>query len=320
MMRAIVFKDNQLELVEDYPKPEPREGEALIRVLAAGICRTDLEIIQGYMGFSGVLGHEFVGKVVSSRRPELQDRRVVGEINCGCGRCFWCRRGLARHCPGRRVLGIKNKDGALAEYLTLPEDNLHLLPDEVTDLEGVLVEPLAAAYEILEQVQIQPQQRVLLLGDGKLGLLIAQVIRLTGAELTVAGKHPDRLAWLASQGITTCPLAQLDDHLYEVVIEASGSPQGIELALDRVLPRGTVVLKTTTASPSSLQSNELVIKEIRLVGSRCGPYPPAIRALAGRLVQVGPLTGRLYRLDQGLEAFRQAGNPGTLKVILRMDP
>lgn len=319
-MKALVIENNQLKLAGNYPKPKPGEGEALIEVIAAGICRTDLEIVKGYMGFSGVLGHEFVGRVVESKHRELLGQRVVGEINCGCNSCAWCRQGLVRHCPKRKVLGILNKDGALAEYLTLPEDNLHLLPKEVTDLEAVFVEPLAAAYEILEQVHIKPDQRVLLLGDGKLGLLIAQVIKSTNAELTVMGKHPDRLAHLKSWGINTCLLEQLDDGRYEVVIEASGSPQGLETALGRVMPRGTLVLKTTTASHPGVNLADIVINEIKLIGSRCGPYTPAIRALAAKQVHIEPLVSNQCSLDQGLKAFQAASGSGTLKIIVRMKP
>ncbi len=317
-MKALVVKDKQLKLVGDYPNPAPGEGEALIKVIAAGICRTDLEIVKGYMGFSGVLGHEFVGRVVESKRKDILGQRVVGEINCGCNNCSWCNKGFIRHCPERKVLGILDKDGALAEYLTLPEDNLHLLPKEVTDEEAVFVEPLAAAYEILEQIHIKPNQRVLLIGDGKLGLLIAQVIKLTSAELTVVGKHPDRLAHLKSWGISTCLLEQLDDSRYEVVIEASGSPQGLETALAKVMPRGTVALKTTTASHADIRLADIVINEINLVGSRCGPYPPAIRALAAKLVHVKPLISNRYSLDQGLEALKAATDRKALKVIIRI--
>jgi alcohol dehydrogenase len=318
-MKAVVFKNNQLNLITDYSDPEPGAGEALVKVIAAGICNTDLEIIRGYMGFSGILGHEFVGRVISSRKAELQGRRVVGEINCGCGSCPWCRQGAARHCPDRQVLGILNKDGAMAEYLALPEANLHPLPDEVDDLAAVFVEPLAAAYEILEQVHIYPRQQVLLLGDGKLGLLIAQVVRLTGCELTVAGKHPDRLAILKSQGITGCLPEQLDEGRYDVVIDATGSPQGAALALARVKPRGRVILKTTTASSTCLNLNDIVIHEVELSGSRCGPYPPAVRALAAGLIQLKPLVSHQYNLDQGLEALQQASNPESLKVIMWME-
>jgi threonine dehydrogenase-like Zn-dependent dehydrogenase len=318
-MKAIVFKNNQLNLIKAYPEPKPEKGEALIKVIAAGICRTDLEIIRGYMGFSGVPGHEFVGRIESCRNQDLLGRRVVGEINCGCGDCLFCRQGISRHCPNRKVLGILNKDGVMAEYLTLPETNLHLLPDGLSDTEAIFVEPLAAAYEILEQVHIKPGHRVLLLGDGKLGLLIAQVIGTTGCELTVAGKHTDRLKPFKAKGIISCHINQLNDNFYDIVIDATGSPQGIELALSRTAPQGKVVLKSTTASPAGLNLNYIVINEIELIGSRCGPFPPAISALAAKKIQVMPLISHHYNLTQGLEAFRQAGKPGAQKVIIWME-
>ncbi len=300
-MKALVFQNNNLELAQEHPIPDVGCNDALIKVIAAGICNTDLEIIKGYMNFSGIIGHEFVGRVIKSRDTRLCGKRVVGQINCGCGKCPLCIKGLDKHCPNRTVLGILGRNGAMAEYVCLPNKNLRLLPDNVSDLQAVFVEPLAAAYEILEQAAIKPDQSVLLLGDGKLGQLIAQVIRLAGCKLTAAGKHPEKLALLDACGIKTVILEQLDvdNRLYDIVIDASGSASGLKLALKHVSPCGKIILKTTTANKNEIDIlNKIVIDEVTLIGSRCGPYPPAIKALAANLINVSPLVTSQYSLSQ----------------------
>ncbi len=323
-MRALILKDKKLKLAQDYPVPKPVPGEALIRVLMAGICHTDLELARGYMGFSGVLGHEFVGIVESSSNKALRGGRVVGEINCGCGQCRFCRRGLARHCPRRTVLGIYGRNGAFAEYLTLPEANLHLVPPEVSDEAAVFTEPLAAGYEIIEQLHIGPQDRALILGDGKLGQLIAQALKPLGCELLVSGKHPEKLKLLEKQGITVCMVEELLEKVshglcFDIVVEATGSLSGIEQALGSVVPRGKIVLKTTVAEKHNLDLSPLVIQELSLIGSRCGPFPPALRALAAGWVSVAPLIEQRFPLEQAKQALDYAARKGSLKVLLRIN-
>ncbi|HLV99159.1 MAG TPA: alcohol dehydrogenase catalytic domain-containing protein [Ktedonobacterales bacterium] len=320
-MHALYASGGKIRLVADYPRPELLPGEALIRVLRAGICNTDLELQQGYKGgFEGVPGHEFVGQVEGcAGQPELIGRRVVGEINLSCGVCQRCRQGMPTHCERRRVLGILNKDGAFAEYLTLPVENLHLVPDALSDAEAVFVEPLAACFEILEQVQIRPTSTALVLGDGKLGLLAAQVLRLTGAQVTLRGRHPEKLALARSLGID----AVHDDAAphpaaSDLVVECTGSAAGLELARQLVRPRGTIVLKSTVAQPAVIDLAPFVVDEITVVGSRCGPFEPALRALAHRQVNVAPLLGATYPLNQGVEAFARAAEHGMLKVQLEM--
>ncbi len=320
-MQALYASGGSIRLIDDYPRPDPLPSEALIRVLRAGICNTDLELQQGYKGgFEGVPGHEFVGRVEAcERQPELIGRRVVGEINLCCGVCERCRQGLRSHCQRRRVLGILNKDGAFAEYLTLPVENLHLVPETLSDAEAAFVEPLAACFEILEQVQIRPTSAVLVLGDGKLGLLAAQVMRLTGAQVTMQGRHPAKLALASSLGIAT---ASADDAprsaAYDVVVECTGSAVGLETARQLVCPRGTIVLKSTVAQPATIDLAPFVVDEITVVGSRCGPFEPALHALEHKLVSVAPLLSATYPLRQGVEAFACATQHGMLKVQLEM--
>jgi threonine dehydrogenase-like Zn-dependent dehydrogenase len=315
-MQALCWDGQGLKLDKSYPTPEVAGHSALVRVRLAGICSTDLQILQGYMGFQGVLGHEFVGEV-SKGPADLIGKRVVGEINFACGLCEYCAQGLSRHCPNRRVMGILNADGSFAEYLAVPATNLHLVPDSLTDEEAVFTEPLAAAFEILEQVQLQPMDRVVVLGDGKLGLLCAQVLHLTGAQVTVVGKHQDKLAILQKLGIHTAMLTDWKPCRANVVVEATGSTLGLNLAIDTVQPRGTLILKSTVAEDHALSLAPVVINEVTVVGSRCGRFPPALRALAEKNVAVTPLINKVYPLAEGLEAITHATRPGTLKVLLR---
>lgn len=314
-MLALVF-DGGLRLETGRARPHPAGGEALIRVRKAGICNTDIEIMRGYKGYSGVLGHEFVGDVVEAGERSWIGQRVCGEINIGCGSCLLCLQGERSHCAERRVLGILAHDGAFAEYLTLPLANLHPVPPQVTDDEAVFVEPLAAAFEILEQVAIRCTDRVVVLGDGKLGNLCAQVLALTGSSLLVIGKYASKLRILQSLGIATATPEQPLPWPPDIVVEATGSTQGLERALDAVRPRGTVIMKSTVAGKSSLDLSPVAVDELRIVGSRCGPFSRAISALVHREVQVDPLISARMPLEEGVRALQCAQEPGVLKVML----
>ncbi|MDT8902873.1 MDR/zinc-dependent alcohol dehydrogenase-like family protein [Anaeroselena agilis] len=308
-MRCLYF-DGQLKYRDDYPVPAPAPGEALVKVLYAGVCNTDREILAGYKGFTGILGHEFVGVVEEGAGWE--GRRVVADINLGCGRCPRCREGLANHCRSRRVLGITGKDGAFAEYLTLPCANLREVPPGVSDLAAVFAEPLAAALEICDQCHIRPSERIAVLGDGKLGQLVARVLSLTGCDLTVVGKHPAKLALLDGLAATATADAAGKEGPFDLVVECTGSPAGLAAGQDLVKPRGRIVLKSTFASDAVLSSTLWVVRELTLVGSRCGPTSAALRLLARRLVDVEPLVGGVFRLADGAAVFAP---PGGLKAI-----
>jgi alcohol dehydrogenase len=303
--------------------PQVPPGEALIRVLLAGICNTDLEITRGYMGGPsrlghGVLGHEFVGVVAQADDPGWLGKRVVGEINCACRLCSTCLRGDSPHCPNRTTLGISGRDGCLADTCVLPLPNLHIVPPEVSDEQAVFVEPLAAALEITERLHVRPTERVMVIGDGKLGLLVAQVLRLTGCALTVVGRHQTKLSILACQGVEVCLERDLAPGTsFDVVVECSGQPGGFALARRCVRPRGRLVLKSTFVGLNEISLTGLVVDEVTLSGSRCGPFAPALRLLAQGLVDVAPLIEATYSLDQGLEAFEHARTRGALKVLIK---
>jgi len=317
-MRALVWNGRELKLEEACRRPKPSPGMALVRVHLAGICATDLQIFKGYMGFQGIPGHEFMGVVVEG--PDgLAGKRVVGEINFACGNCEWCRRGLDRHCPTRNVMGILNADGCFAEYVAVPTANLHVVPDPVDDEEAVFTEPLAAAFEILEQVDLNIGDRVLVLGDGKLGLLCAQVLNLTGAGVTVVGKHKSKFEKLKASGIRTVLLQNYKEDRFDVVVEATGTQKGLELALASARPRGSLILKSTLAEKHEVSLAPIVINEINVIGSRCGPFLPALKALQDKSIQVKPIIETVYPLHDGLIAVAHAGRAGALKVLLRMD-
>jgi len=313
-MRALAFDGSRAALVE---RPEPAVGPdaARVRVALAGICRTDLELCRGYLGFRGVLGHEFVGTVVDGPR-EWRGERVVGEITFACGACPSCAAGLGRHCPKRRVMGIAGADGAFAECVALPVENLHRVPEGVPDERAVFSEPLAAAFELLEQVDVPPGTRCLVLGDGKLGLLVAQVLAAAGAEVTALGRHSAKLAILARRGIATAAADAFRGPPAPLVVEASGSHAGFRRAVELTAPRGTLVLKSTLASSEPLDLAPLVIHEIRVVGSRCGPFPPALRALEQGTVEVDALVCERVPLARAAEALELAAAPGALKVLI----
>ena len=314
-MLALVWDGERATLCRRQ-RPETAPGMALVRVAVAGICNTDLEIARGYMSFHGVLGHEFAGAVEEG--PEAwRGRRVVGEINFACGHCPTCERGLGRHCPGRRVMGILDADGAFAEYVAVPVANLHRIPASVSDEAAVFTEPLAAAFEILEQIEIGDSQRAVVLGDGKLGLLVAQVLERAGLRVLAVGKHPDKLEILGSRGIETRLLREWQpDASADLTVEATGSAAGFEQALRATRPRGTLVLKSTVAEPLQVDLAPLVIHEIQLVGSRCGPFEPALAALAAGGLELEPLISERWPLSRAEEALQRAAAPGLLKVLL----
>ncbi len=315
-MRGLYY-DGKLTFRTDLPEPVPDKGSALVRVSMAGICATDIEITKGYMGFKGIPGHEFAGVVEECENERLVGRRVAGEINIGCGKCKWCREKIQNHCPDRTVLGILGKDGAFAEFLTLPVKNLHPLPDSITDEEAVFSEPLAAVHGILEEVKINEYKKVCVLGDGRLGLLCALVLALTDCVLVAVGRHEEKLALLKKLGINAVVGSDGLERDFDVVVDCTGSPEGFNEAMGLVKPRGTIVLKTTTAGKGAISLNGVVIDEITVKGSRCGPFKPAIDALEQRKVDVRPLISAVYPLEDGVEAFKRAGEKNVVKVLVR---
>jgi alcohol dehydrogenase len=315
-MRALVF-DGKLAL-KDIDKPTLETDEALIRVTLAGICGTDREILKGYSAFRGVIGHEFVGRVVEAGEPAWIGERVVGEINVSCGECAWCLRGLGRHCPRRTVMGIVNRPGCFAEYVALPLRNLHRVPAGLADEAAVFVEPLAAAAEILTQIRLEPGTRVAVLGDGRLGLLAAQVLKNAGAQVILVGKHEWKLELARSWGIRvmTEEKSELRAASLPVVVEATGSPRGLEEALCLIEPRGTVVMKSTFHDSARLDATKLVVDEITLIGSRCGNFSAALDLLQRGQIRVQPLLSKVFPLEEGLEAFEYLERTACLKVCL----
>lgn len=311
-MKALRWDGHRLGLDRDAAEPVRRPGEALVRVRLAGICRTDLEICRGYLGFVGTPGHELLGDVIAADDPALVGARVVAEINFGCGECGWCAGGLQRHCPTRRVMGIAGADGAFAERVAVPAGNLHPVPATVPDRAAVFAEPLAAAFEILEQLGNVSGARTVVLGDGKLGLLAAQVLRQAGAAVVLAGRHAAKLALARQLGIATATPEPGAD----LVVEATGSPGGLRDALALVRPRGTVVLKTTVGEEHRLDLAPAVVREVTIVGSRCGPFAPALEALAYGRVSVEPLVDAVVPLDDGVAAFARAAALGARKVLV----
>lgn len=315
-MKALRFNGKSLNYLENYPKP--KGDETIVRVSLAGICGTDLEILQGYMSYEGVLGHEFVGIVEGSKNKDLIGKRVVGEINVGCENCNSCKKGMQRHCPNRTVLGILNRDGAFAEYLSLPERNLHVLPDSLTDKQAVFIEPIAAAFEIKEQIFLKPDWRVAIVGDGRLSQLIASVLKLSCTSITCFGRHEKKLQRLKRMGIKTKIGIESDDkQAFDLVVEATGNKSGFLDSMMIVKPKGNVVLKSTIASKENIDLTPAVVNEITLVGSRCGPFRPAINALASGIISVDGLIDSEYPLEKFQEAFNHAKKSDTLKVVLK---
>lgn len=322
-MRALTF-DTSVKYRQYHPDPTPGPDDALIQIQLAGLCQTDLEIARGYRGFKGILGHEFVGTVLKSVDLKLLGQRVVGEINCVCGQCDMCLGGLSSHCRHRSVLGISHRDGAFADLLTLPNRNLHLVPKNVTDEEAVFTEPLAAAVQILRQVKVEKRTRVTVLGDGRLGQLVVQVIRQIGAPVSLVGHHPGKLALAERLGgggtLSICLEKDLQPRQdQDLVIDCTGSAAGLLLAMRLLRPRGTLVLKTTVAAGQPLNLSPLVINEITVVGSRCGPFRDALSLLAQKQVDVSGLISRRVKIAAAEELFTAPLGADTLKVLIRFD-
>ncbi|MBQ7450586.1 alcohol dehydrogenase catalytic domain-containing protein [bacterium] len=316
-MRAVVF-DNELKLDKNYVKPSPKGNEALIKTKMVGICNTDYEITLGYMGYKGVIGHEFVGIVEECADKSLIGKRVVGDINCGCGECEWCKKDLHRHCPNRQTLGIWQKDGCFSDYFTLPVNNLLEVPENVSVEEAVFTEPLAAALEILEQVKIQPIQKVLVLGDGKLGIIIALALNASGLDVTLVGKHKDKLAIAQKQGVKTSLLDEIEvKKEWDFVVEATGSITGFETSISLVKPRGTLILKSTIVASKEFNFSSLVVDEVTIVGSRCGRFQPALRMLEQKRIDLKPLISEIFDVENVIEAFESNKRKDTVKILVK---
>lgn len=316
-MHGLWLENQTLEIRKQVPDPRIEAGEALLKLRLGGICSTDLEMVRGYYPFRGVPGHEFVGEVVSAPDDRFTaGQRVVGEINLVCHQCSACRNGRSTHCEQRTVLGILNKDGAFAEYLTLPVENLHAVPDSVPDELAVLVEPLAAALEIQQQIAVRPSDRVLVVGAGRLGQLIAQTLALTGCELGVVVRREKARRLLDDSGARFYNEDNVPAGAFDIVVEATGSASGFDLARRAVRARGTMVLKSTYAGSLTVDASRLVVDEIQLIGSRCGPFEPALRLLESKTINPAGLIEKSFPLSSGLEAFALAAQPGMLKVLL----
>ena len=314
-MKVAYFDGKNLKLNTNYPKPE---DSSLVKVDLAGICGTDLEILDGYMQYSGVLGHEFVGTVVNSKNPEIVGKRVVGEINAGCDRCDFCKKGMQRHCPNRSVLGILKHDGTFAEYLSLPEKNLHLIPDSITDEQAVFVEPLAAAFEIREQLTLNQNWNVAVVGDGKLAQLIAKVLKLSCPNVVCFGRHENKLSNLKKVNVATkIGISTNDEKSFDLVVEATGSNSGFGDTMKLVRPRGTVILKSTIASRENLDLTPTIVNEITVIGSRCGLFKPAIDALASGIISIDDMIDSTFSIDEISKAIKRAREPQAMKVFLK---
>ena len=318
-MHAILLQSGSPTFRDDLPPPVPAENEVLVKVTRAGICETDLQLAQGYMGFDGILGHEFVG--VAQSGP-FAGQRVVGEINCNCRSCPRCKAGLGNHCDRRTVIGIDRHDGAFAEIVAVSQANLHEVPQHVSDDQAVFVEPLAAAFQILDQVSVKQSDRVLILGDGRLALMSGQALKLTGATLTVIGKHQHKLSRFDEVDAQTVLLEKemtlsenLPEASFDVVVDCTGSPSGLPMAIRFVRPRGCIVMKTTVAADHQLSLAPIVINEINLVGSRCGPFAKAIQALSDKQVNLNGLITHRFPLESAAEAMRCAANADAFKVV-----
>lgn len=321
-MRALVF-NNKLELKQNFEKPTPKENEALIKVKLVGICNTDYEITKGYMGYNGILGHEFVGVVeeINGEDKSLLGKRVVGEINLGCKNCDYCAKGLERHCPNRQTLGIFNKDGCFADYVTLPLSNLLEVSEKINNETAVFVEPLAAALEILEQLHIKPYEKVCVLGDGKLGLITALALNASNVDVTLVGKHQNKLDIAKEQNVKTMLLENLkqeDNKSFDVVVEATGRVSGFETSLSLVKPRGVLVLKSTIATGKELNLAPIVIDEITVLGSRCGQFAPALRLMEKNVIDFSKLVSAKLSFDDAILGFEKNKEKNTIKILLEM--
>jgi threonine dehydrogenase-like Zn-dependent dehydrogenase len=316
-VRGLWLEDRALRLRDDLPRPVPPPGEALVRVRLAGVCNTDLELVRGYYPYAGIPGHEFVGVVEDAPgSPEWRGRRVVGEINAACGACPTCQAGRRSHCERRTVLGILARDGAFASHLRLPVENLHAVPDAVPDDVAVFTEPTAAGLELQQQVRVSASDRVVVIGAGKLGNLVAQTLATTGCRLLVVGRSPRPLALLTACGIATATAEAIEPSRADLAVECTGHPEGLELARRAVRPRGTIVLKSTYHGKAAIDMSRFVVDEITLVGSRCGPFAPALALLDGGRVDPRPLVEARYPLADALAAFDHAARPGALKILV----
>jgi threonine dehydrogenase-like Zn-dependent dehydrogenase len=313
-MHALWLESNQISL-RDVVKPR-KPNEPLIKIRKAGICSTDLEMVKGYYPYTGILGHEFVGEVVEAENASWIGQRVVGEINAVCNQCEQCLNGRPTHCENRTVLGIVNRDGTFAEFTNLPITNLHRVPDSVPDEMAVFTEPLAAALEIQEQINIKPTDRVLLIGAGRLGQLIAQTLALTGCDLRVVARHAHQQNLLKARGIRIISEEEIQPWRWDIVVEASGSPSGFSLARTAIRPRGTLVMKSTYKGEMSINFSSVVVDEINIIGSRCGPFEPALRLMESRQVDPTVLIDEEFKLDEALKAFEHAAKAGVLKVLI----
>ena len=313
-MKALWLENNRISMREIAQPDKP--NEALIKIRKAGICSTDLELVKGYYPYTGVIGHEFVGEVVSAPDPFWVGQRVVGDINVACGKCEACLNGRQTHCENRTVLGIVDRDGVFAEYTSLPLENLHRVPDSVPDEWAVFTEPLAAALEIQQQTQIRPTDRVLVVGAGRLGQLIAQTLALTGCDLRVVTRHAHVQELLQARGIRTVTEADVQPRRWDVVVEVTGSAEGFALARRAIRPRGTLVMKSTYKGEMSVNFSSIVVDEINIIGSRCGPFEPALRLMEKREVDPSVLVMASYKLDDTLKAFEHAARAGVLKVLV----
>jgi threonine dehydrogenase-like Zn-dependent dehydrogenase len=320
-MKALLF-DEKLSFSESEPIPTPPPGEALIKIKMAGICNTDIEITKGYMGFKGIPGHEFVGVVekINDTDKSLLGKRVVGEINCSCRRpnCEYCQRDLSRHCPNRTTLGIFNRNGCMAEYITLPLVNLLEVTGDIPNEIATLTEPLAAGFEILEQLTILPSQEVLIVGDGKLGLLINHALSTTGAKITHVGKHAEKLELVKANGCQTIMLDEMPEKKYDIVVEATGSASGFDFSVSHTKPRGTLVLKSTIAADQKINMNPVVVDEITIVGSRCGLFKPALEYIKTG-VDLSPIVQQVFPAEKALDAFELAKTRDSLKVMVAFE-
>ena len=313
-MNALWLENNQISL-RDVARPR-KPNEALIKIRKAGICSTDLELVKGYYPYTGILGHEFVGEVVEADDSSWIGQRVVGEINVVCNQCEQCLNGRSTHCENRTVLGIVNRDGTFAEFTQLPIANLHRVPDSVSDEMAVFTEPLAASLEIQEQIQIKPTDRVLLVGAGRLGQLIAQTLALTGCDLRVVARHVHQQNLLKARGIRIIPEEEIHPWRWDVVVEATGSPSGFALARKAIRPRGTLVMKSTYKGEINVNFSSIVVDEIKIIGSRCGPFEPALRLMESRQVDPTVLIAEEFKLGDALKAFERAAETGVLKVLI----
>jgi threonine dehydrogenase-like Zn-dependent dehydrogenase len=315
-MRALVI-DDAISFVRNYPEPRAVARESIVKVRLAGICGTDLELARGYMGFRGVPGHEFVGEVIESRASALVGKRVVGEINCGCGVCADCIGGMDRHCPSRTVLGIVDRDGAFADYLTLPDRNLYPVPDAIPDDAAVFTEPVAAAYEVLDQVRVARNHRIAILGDGRLGAIVAMMLQAEAYDVVIGGHHREKLDQLVEIGLSAVPETVLEPG-FDVVVDCTGAGPGFVRAMALVRPRGTLILKSTAASGANLNLAPLVINEVTVVGSRCGRFAPALAALEAGKIDPRPLISAVFALEDGVRALTEAKNPLNFKILLKV--